>query len=340
MINAATNKRYSGIEGLRAFSAIFVVLFHVLDRMAFGYHYSFGNQLESFFASFVSLFMMISAFSLCCGYYEKIKNNEISLNDFYKKRYIRILPLFLIVVILDIVFSGITKNNLFEGFANVTLLFGFLPHSNISIVGVGWTIGVIFAFYILFPFFVFAFWNKKRAWISLIISIIFSYISMNYYFDVDKYIHNIVAWFPYFSIGMIVYLYRLEIEKNLFNFRYIIWLFTISLLVINYINPFDSNKNLAELFILILDSFLLVSAVVSTNIILSNKVSKYLSNISFEIYLTHMMFIKLFCKIKFDSLFKGDIYNVIAMIVLVLFSTIAISFLIKKVLKKIKSVNL
>ena len=162
---------------------------------------------------------------------------------------------------------------------------------------------------------------------------------MNYYFDVDKYIHNIVAWFPYFSIGMIVYLYRLEIEKNLFNFRYIIWLFTISLLVINYINPFDLNKNLAELFILILDSFLLVSAVVSNNIILSNKVSKYISNISFEIYLTHMMFIKFFCKIKFDSLFKGDIYNVIAMIVLVLFSTIAISFLIKKVLKKIKSVN-
>ena len=152
MINAATNKRYSGIEGLRAFSAIFVVLFHVLDKFGFEYIVPCGKEVELFLSSFVSLFMMISAFSLCCGYYEKIKNNEISLNDFYKKRYIRILPLFLIVVIFDIVFCGITKNKLFDGFANVTLLFGFLPHSNISIVGVGWTIGVIFAFYILFPF--------------------------------------------------------------------------------------------------------------------------------------------------------------------------------------------
>ena len=36
--------------------------------------------------------MIISAFGMCCGYYNKIENNEISVNEFYKKRFQKILP--------------------------------------------------------------------------------------------------------------------------------------------------------------------------------------------------------------------------------------------------------
>jgi peptidoglycan/LPS O-acetylase OafA/YrhL len=32
---------------------------------------------------FVLLFMIISAFSMCCGYYDRIKNNLISPKAFY-----------------------------------------------------------------------------------------------------------------------------------------------------------------------------------------------------------------------------------------------------------------
>lgn len=51
---------------------------------------------------FVYLFLVVSAFSLCCGYYDKIKSGVISPNDFYRKRYSRILPFFAVLVLIDL----------------------------------------------------------------------------------------------------------------------------------------------------------------------------------------------------------------------------------------------
>ena len=33
--------------------------------------------------------MMVSGFGMCCGYYQKIVDQKISVEDFYKKRYIK-----------------------------------------------------------------------------------------------------------------------------------------------------------------------------------------------------------------------------------------------------------
>lgn len=54
------------------------------------------NRLVPHLSSYVYLFFIISGFGMCCGYYEKIKNNEITLNNFYSKRYRKILPFFFI----------------------------------------------------------------------------------------------------------------------------------------------------------------------------------------------------------------------------------------------------
>ena len=54
--------------------------------------------------------------------------------------------------ILDFLISP-SKNALYEVVANLTLCQGLLPNMNISIIGVSWTLAVIFVFYLLFPFF-------------------------------------------------------------------------------------------------------------------------------------------------------------------------------------------
>lgn len=108
--------------------------------------------------------MMVSGFGMCCGYYQKIIDRKISVEDFYKKRYIKIWPYFALLCALDFVFSP-SKESLFEVFANLTLCQGLLPNAKISVIGVSWTLAVIFVFYMLFPFFCFLIGNKKRAWV-------------------------------------------------------------------------------------------------------------------------------------------------------------------------------
>ncbi len=211
-------KRYDSINGLRTFCAIGIMLMHIRANMQLEINGCLYNTIIPFFTNFVFLFMMISGFGMCCGYYDKIKNNKISPNEFYKKRYKKILPFFTVLVIIEII-SQRTLSSLYEGFANLTLASSFLPNAHISVIGVAWTLESVFAFYMLFPFFVFLLDNKKRAWISLIIAYIFNLICTAYFFTDSCVISNfskgtnIIYCSVFFIIGGILYLYRENIEK-------------------------------------------------------------------------------------------------------------------------------
>ena len=54
------------------------------------------NDVIPWFTNFTLLFMIISAFSMCCGYYERIKTGAITPAKFYSKRYHRTWPLYAI----------------------------------------------------------------------------------------------------------------------------------------------------------------------------------------------------------------------------------------------------
>ena len=105
----------------------------------------FSDTLIPWFTWFVVLFFMISGFALCCGYYDRMKNGQISLNDFYSKRYKRILPFFGLLCVLDLIVD-FSKENLAQAFMNCTLVFNLLPNPDIKVIGVGWFLGLIFLF--------------------------------------------------------------------------------------------------------------------------------------------------------------------------------------------------
>ena len=155
--------RYEGIDGLKAYAIIAIALMHVLANGEYGIGGFVFERLIPSFTNLVFLFMMVSGFGMSCGYYQKIIDRKISVEDFYKKRYIKIWPYFALLCALDFVISP-SKESLFEVFANLTLCQGLLPNAKISVIGVSWTLAVIFVFYMLFPFFCFLIGNKKRAW--------------------------------------------------------------------------------------------------------------------------------------------------------------------------------
>lgn len=202
------NKHYGAIDGLRMLAAFGILMMHMRsynDYQIGGYFY---NTVIASFGDFVFLFMTISAFSMCCGYYEKVLNGRISLSAFYGRRFRKVLPFLAVLVLIDVVREP-SASNLYEGFADLTLLFGFLQ-KKIEVIGVGWFLGLVFVFYLCFPFFCVLIENKRRAWLAFAVSLVYNWVGASY-FDVGR--SNILYSGCYFLAGGLIYLYREELAK-------------------------------------------------------------------------------------------------------------------------------
>ena len=214
--------RYEGIDGLKAYAIIGIALMHVLANGEYGIEGFVFERLIPSFTNLVFLFMMVSGFGMCCGYYQKIVDQKISVEDFYKKRYIKIWPYFALLCVLDFVISP-SKESLFEVFANLTLCQGLLPNAKISVIGVSWTLAVIFVFYMLVPFFCFMIGNKKRAWGVAVVALVFNWLCGVYFFDGNHIVDSLSVGFTprlnivydgiYFIAGGLIFLYRKELAE-------------------------------------------------------------------------------------------------------------------------------
>ena len=163
-------KRYDSINGLRLIACFGIVLMHVKANINYSLNSYWPNLIIGEFTNFVFLFMVISSFGMCCGYFNKIKNNEISPESFYSKRILKTLPFFIALLLLDVIIEH-NLPSLIEAFANSTLMFGLLQ-KDIEVLGVAWFLGLVFIFYFLFPFFTYLFSNKKRAWFTTIVALL------------------------------------------------------------------------------------------------------------------------------------------------------------------------
>jgi peptidoglycan/LPS O-acetylase OafA/YrhL len=292
----------------------------------------------------VQLFFIVSGFGLCCGYYERIKNNQISLNKFYNKRYLKILPYFALLVVLDVCISLILNgggytDSLVQAFSDFTLLYGFFPNSNIEVIGVGWTLGVIFGFYLLFPFFVYLIWTKKRAWFSLVISIVIYYVC-TFYFTVDgsAVACNTARWFCYFIAGGMIYLYKDGIIKLFNKFKWLRWvilLVTVGVTVAWFFIPDTIGfVNISLFKTLIMFSLWLCYAISYKSYVLANPVTKFLSGISFEIYLAHMLIFRAVEKVHLTHIFESDVLSYIFVSIVVIIVVIAFAYVVKLLIEK------
>ncbi len=325
--------KYESLNGLRTISCIGIVLMHVLANLNYPLKNVFVIKLVNSFTNFVYLFMMISAFSMCCGYYEKIKNNQISLEKFYSKRIKKIVPFFYLLVILELIYHH-NINSLIESFADITLMFGFLPRS-LDVIGVGWFLGLIFIFYMIFPFFVFLFSNKKRALIVTITSF-FMNLAAIIYFKVSRI--NMFYSFVYFCLGGIIYLYKDKIIEFANKRKIFCLLLTILSIITYYIVP--ENKYIFNLELLIMFGLILSYCISTNNKILNNNIANFISNVSLEIYLSHMFIFQIINRLNLTKILGNNYVSYIVICILVLFETILFSYLVKFIFNKINSRNL
>ena len=308
--------RYEGIDGLKAYAIIGIALMHVLANGEYGIGGFAFERLIPSFTNLVFLFMMVSGFGMCCGYYQKIIDRKISMEDFYSKRYIKIWPYFALLCTLDFVISP-SKNSLYEVFANLTLCQGLLPNANISVIGVSWTLAVIFVFYMLFPFFCFLLGNKKRAWGVVVAALIFNFVSSTHFNAGRK---NIVYDAVYFIAGGLIFLYRKELADFASKHRVIAGAILLAVTVAYFALGSSTFTML----------FFCVAALVYTlgckrRGVLVNPVAKFLGGISFEIYLCHMVIYRVLEKLHIVHLFGNGLLAYIFTAVAVICGSVVFS---------------
>jgi peptidoglycan/LPS O-acetylase OafA/YrhL len=150
-LNSLTAGRVSGLEAMRGIAATAIAVFHMM-ALNVPLPDGIGKTVISSFAWAVPFFFALSAFSLLCGYHRKIWSEE-GLFHFYLRRVFRIMPLFYFMLVMYSVFVYGGSIGASEFVVNVLFMFPFFPGKHESIVAAGWSLGVEWIFYLLFPFF-------------------------------------------------------------------------------------------------------------------------------------------------------------------------------------------
>ena len=304
-----TVKRYDNLDGLRAYSAIGILAMHVLSNGGYALEGNLLAQWAGVLGDLVLLFMMVSAFSMCCGYYERIRTGSITPDQFYSKRFQKIWPFFAALNLLDLAVSP-SVDSVYEAFANLTLCYGLLPNPDIKVIGVGWTLGVIFVFYLLFPFFCFLLGSRKRAWLAFLVSLGLHFICREHFLGSDYVVNsfssrtNILYCGMFFLAGGMIYLYREELARGSQKFPVLRHMWLLAALILCCLPGRSSWKEL------VLFALLLIWAVVGGGgRLLSNRFTCFVSGISMEIYLSHMVVFRILEKLGVLHLLSTDFLN-------------------------------
>ena len=140
---------YNSIDGLRALSCLGIIIMHIQANTDYNLAGTFiFDKFIPSLTTLVYLFLMISGFGMCAGYLDKFQSGVIDLEAFYRKRYQKVLPFFWTLLFVALLIEH-NLSTVYEISVEALLLHGLLPNNAVSVIGVCWTLGVIFLFYLL-----------------------------------------------------------------------------------------------------------------------------------------------------------------------------------------------
>lgn len=305
LTSSVAPSHYSSLDGLRAISCIGIMFMHILANTKYTLSGFIYDKMIPSFTHLVILFLMISGFGMCVGYLQKFIDKEIDLETFYVKRYKRLLPYYIFLIIIALIVDP-SVTNFFDATIEITMIYGLLPNNALNLIGVGWTVGVIFLFYLFFPAYSLLLKSKKRAWISFFISLWIALICRLYYFS-DYYVnalftprHSFLYCLPFFIFGGIVFLYKEQLkvflDKKILRFCAFLLIcgeFLLYFLSSNQVNSYDIvfEKNL------ILFGSILIYFVGIESKLMGSEILKFFGDMSMEIYLSHMFVFRAYEKL-------------------------------------------
>lgn len=340
----------------RFIAAIAIVIYH------FGKYCSIFNN-DSVNAIFrnsnvaVSYFFTLSGFVMIIAYAQKGKIKQI---DYFKNRFARIYPVYLLAIITMIAASNINTVKQDDLIYNLLMIQSWIPGKALSINYAGWSLSVELFFYALFPY-LFSFFTKKGLKTSFIIILSFWLLSQTLYllnfkgiikipiYNLKDIFYHPIFHLNEFLIGILSGLMFLEgkirIKNNYINS--LLFFLTLSVIIIilkflygmNYHNGF-----LAPIFAI----FIIIIADSKTKLTLffTKKVFIFLGEISYSIYILQVPVWTIFTNKWFekylDISFSKHDYTasfLVKLTILLIVSSLTYKYLEKPLRSKIKKIG-
>lgn len=294
-----TNRIHS-LDYLRGLAAFSIMIYHFL---LFGnasnlitYHFDISGFLERTAFYGVSVFYILSGLTLYLVYQNKDFSQFNEWKNFFKKRLLRILPLFFVVTTISFILSkDYSLEQIKIYLLNITGLFSVFAYDQYLATG-GWSIGNELFFYLIFPFTLYFITHKKTLFWGLATTALISYLIFAYIIFEPSYQGN--WWKVYinplnqvflFLAGIIMgYLVTIRTQpaKVILYFLLSLSLFIFYPLEGNFFKIISSHERI--IFTLI--SIFIVYAFFSMQFSMPKLIDKplyFLGEISYGIYLIH-----------------------------------------------------
>ncbi len=327
------------ITSLRFLLALAVILFHVA-RFSANRDFPFFNDWPIFNkgTEAVYVFFVLSGFLIIKQLFlEKKQTNSINLKSFYKRRMLRIFPLYYLVLTIGFLYYQLVLPYLGYDFENnYDLLTGILlsvfffanifsTYSPGGIIEILWSIGIEEQFYIFIAPVLLILPFKKIIWFLLFFTIV--YFSF-FFLDDILFLRRYDMLFFYFTMGGVfsILLDFASFKRILEFIKYPV----LAIFIIYFFTSYFTNHLSAQLYHF--SSMILFGLAISVLTLepikwLENKTMNYLGKISYGIYMFHaivMQFVGL-CYLKLVST-QG--WNYYADVVLINLAVIAITIVV------------
>mgnify|MGYP001181575061 FL=1 len=303
-------KHFYSLDLFRGFCGYGVAFCHL---QAFVYK---NVVMEYFSLLFVDFFFVLSGFVLY-PQLMKILNDKRNLIIFYKRRWIRTLPLY--VIILFIV-SALTSELLSKDFFKYLFFIQkIIPNFiNNDYYPVAWSLSIEELFYLFFPILIIA--SNKDNIIRNSIIIFFTILIFKYFlthnFDSNFFRTGTLFRFDAILLGFLLRHFYFKLLKfKFFILPIFIIIFSLYYLGQNYIIALEEEHEIKYMFILMLQLLsvlsLLLFAFIEPLIIKYNLIKNFsllVSKQTYSVYLIHIIFIYLLEKVQFSLLITNFIY--------------------------------
>jgi peptidoglycan/LPS O-acetylase OafA/YrhL len=281
------------IDAMRGIAALAVLFYHLLLIPSLDLP-DYARAFPMKGGSGVTLFFVISAFTLCLSWDNKKKSERFPTLSFILRRIFRVVPLFYVLLIAYLIKDYLVFNKIHSWHdiaLNLSFLYNFVPGKHTSIVWAGWTLGIEIVFYFLFPILIRLNKNVFTAFMFFIFSTIIAYQwkkIVPHITDSSDYLYmSFLTQLPVFTLGFLVYRLFCDIPKIKFlsitGFGLFVLLFWPGMEI-----QFPDQWGLAPTAIVI--SFFVVY-LLHNNSILNNRIFRAFGKVSYSIYLTHPLII-------------------------------------------------
>ena len=321
---ADTKPHYELLDGLRGVAALLVIWYHVFEGYAFAGGGSIVTANHGYLA--VDFFFMLSGFVISYAYDDRWEKT-MSLKDFFKRRLIRLHPMVIMGAVIGLIFYYLQGGVKWDGtevpvslvmlsFLLAILFVPVIPGASCDIRGNGemfplngpsWSLFFEYIGNILYALFIRRFSNKVLTVWTVLLGLGLGYFAL---FDVAGYGFIGVGWTldtPNFIGGLLRMLFPFSLGMLLArNFKPVkikgaFWICTIILVALFHVPNITakgaiSYNGVFEILTITLIFPILIGLGASgkTTDNLTARLSKFLGNISFPVYMVHYPLMYLF----------------------------------------------